>query len=497
LRLAVAETRRLFNTDRVAIYQFNSDWSGDFVVEDVGKDWLPLVGTPTEGVKDTYLEETQGGRYAKKESLRVDNIYTQGYQNCHIQLLEQFQAKAYMLAPIFKGEQLWGLLAAYQNTEPRQWDDNELRLLTQIAAQLGVVIQRAEYLQQLNLQQQQLAQAAEQEKADKERLQREALSLLKAIEPSLQGDLTVRAPLWEDELGTIADGYNTTLQTLQQLVRQVKSSAEKVRQTCSTSTTAVTQLSDKAQQQSQDLNQALKKLQQMLESIATVATDAHQVEQAVLKTDQTVEAGDLVMEETVKGISEIRETVSETAKKIKNLGESSQKIAKVVSLIDNFANQTNLLAINAAIEATRAGEYGRGFAVVADEIRTLAYQSANATTEIEGLVQEIQTETQEVTEAMELGIMRVVKGTELVNKTRQSLDAIKASTNQISDRVQRITSSTSTQTQQSQLLTKGMTDVAQIANQTSENSLKLASLLQELLVTSEKLQTSISQFKID
>jgi methyl-accepting chemotaxis protein PixJ len=369
--------------------------------------------------------------------------------------------------------------------------------LTQIAAQLGVVIQRAEYLQQLNLQQQQLAQAAEQEKADKERLQREALSLLKAIEPSLQGDLTVRAPLWEDELGTIADGYNTTLQTLQQLVRQVKSSAEKVRQTCSTSTTAVTQLSDKAQQQSQDLNQALKKLQQMLESIATVATDAHQVEQAVLKTDQTVEAGDLVMEETVKGISEIRETVSETAKKIKNLGESSQKIAKVVSLIDNFANQTNLLAINAAIEATRAGEYGRGFAVVADEIRTLAYQSANATTEIEGLVQEIQTETQEVTEAMELGIMRVVKGTELVNKTRQSLDAIKASTNQISDRVQRITSSTSTQTQQSQLLTKGMTDVAQIANQTSENSLKLASLLQELLVTSEKLQTSISQFKID
>ena len=166
-------------------------------------------------------------------------------------------------------------------------------------------------------------------------------------------------------------------------------------------------------------------------------------------------------------------------------------------MIDNFANQTNLLAINASIEATRAGEYGRGFAVVADEIRTLAYQSGNATTEIEALVQEIQAETQEVTEAMELGIMKVVQGTGLVNKTRQSLDAIKASTNQISERVQRITSSTSTQTQQSQLVTQAMTDVAQIANQTSENTFQLASLFQELLVTSEQLQTSISQFKID
>ena len=224
---------------------------------------------------------------------------------------------------------------------------------------------------------------------------------------------------------------------------------------------------------------------------------AFQVEQSVLEANQTVQAGDSVMEETVAGIAEIRETVAETAKKLKNLGESSQKIVKVVSLIDNFANQTNLLAINAAIEATRAGEYGRGFAVVADEIRTLAYQSANAGTEIERLVQEIRTETRSVTEAMELGIMRVVKGTELVNKTRQSLDEIKSATEQIRDRVQQITASTSTQTKQSQLMTKAMTEVADIANQTSESSVKIASLFEKLLVTSEQLQTSISKFKID
>ena len=496
-RLATAETRRLFKTDRVAIYQFHPDWSGDYIVEDVGQDWTPIVGTSLQKWDDTHLQENQGGRYAKNESIRIDNIYTQGFHDCHVELLEQYQAKAFMIAPIFNGEKLWGLLAAYHNKEPRSWSENELRLLNQVASQVGVVIQRRDDLQELDRQRQKLAEAAEREKTDKERLQKETLRLLRSIEPALRGDLTVTVPLWEDEIGTIADGYNTTLQTLRELVRQVKVSAEKVDRTCNTSTSAVGQLSEQAQKQSQELQQALQELQQMVDSIAQVAVNAQQVDRAVLDANRTVQAGDSIMEETVAGIGEIRETVAETAKKLKNLGESSQKIAKVVSLIDNFANQTNLLAINAAIEATRAGEYGRGFGVVADEIRTLAYQSANATNEIERLVQEIRTETQSVTEAMELGIMRVVKGTELVNKTRQSLDEIKSATKQISDRVQHITTSTSTQTKQSQLMTKAMTDVADIASQTSSNSVKIASLFEELLSTSEQLQTSISKFKID
>lgn len=497
LRLAVAETRRLFKTDRVAVYQFNPDWSGEYVVEDVGNEWIPLVGTSLQKWEDTYLQENQGGRYARNETLRVDNIYTQQYHDCHLEILEQFGAKAYMLAPIFNGEKLWGLLSVYHNQEPRTWDDNELRLLTQVASQIGVVIQRKADLHELSLQREKLLTAAEREKSDRERLQREALSLLRAVEPALEGDLTVKAPLWEDEVGTIADGYNTTLQTLRELVRQVKSSAAKVDTTCHSSTGAISELSNQARQQSQDLERALQQLQQMVESIERVTLHSHQVDQSVTVANQTIKAGDTVMQETVLGIAEIRETVSETAKKVKNLGESSQKIAKVVSLIDRFANQTNLLAINAAIEATRAGEYGKGFAVVADEIRTLAYQSANATNEIERLVAEIRTETQSVTEAMELGIMQVVKGTELVNKTRQSLDEIKLATKEISDRVEQINASTTSQTSQSQLVTKAMTDVAEVADRTSANSVKIASLFDELLATSEQLQNSISKFKID
>lgn len=228
-----------------------------------------------------------------------------------------------------------------------------------------------------------------------------------------------------------------------------------------------------------------------------VARDAQQVEQAVQVANQRVEAGDAVMERTVDGILDIRETVSETAKKIKRLGESSQKIAKVVRLIENFATQTNLLALNAAIEATRAGEYGRGFAVVADEVRSLAYQSANATSEIERLVQEIQAETQEVIETMEIGISQVVEGTNLVNETRQSLNEIAAATQQINQLVSGIRHSTASQTQQSETLSQAMQAVAIIASQTAQDSNRIAYSFQDLLATSGELEAHISRFRVD
>jgi methyl-accepting chemotaxis protein PixJ len=307
----------------------------------------------------------------------------------------------------------------------------------------------------------------------------------------------VRAPLSEDEIGTIADGYNTTIQSLRDLVRQVQGAATRVSETSSRNTAAVAKLSDQAQQQVERLERALQQLQMMVDSTQVVAADAQKVGQAVHQANNTVQAGDSLMEKTVDGILEIRETVSETAKKIKRLGEASQKISKVVSLIENFATQTNLLALNAAIEATRAGEYGKGFAVVADEVRSLAYQSASATTEIERLVQEIQTGTNEVTEAMEVGIAQVVQGSKLINETRQSLSAIVAATNEIGELVQGITQAVSAQTQQSQTLTEAMMDVSAIAHKTSESAMQISQSFEELLLTSQQLQSCVSQFKVD
>ncbi|MEZ2227740.1 MAG: PAS domain S-box protein [Microcoleus sp.] len=162
LNTAVAEVRQTLQTDRAAIYRFYPDWIGDFVVESVGEDWVKLVESGVGKIwADTYLQETQGGRFRNKESFVINDIYRAGLQPCHIELLEQFQAKAYAIAPIFSGETLWGLLAIYENATPRDWQSWEVELLEQIASQLSIAIQQSELYEQLQieLQERQLAEA--------------------------------------------------------------------------------------------------------------------------------------------------------------------------------------------------------------------------------------------------------------------------------------------------------------------------------------------------
>ena len=143
------EVRTIFQCDRVALYQFHPDWSGEFVFESVAQGWLPLVGGEPSVIKDSYLQETLGGRYSEHHSFAVHDIYQMGFHSCHVQLLEQFQAKALCVSPIFRGKKLWGLLAAYQNSAPRQWQPEEVRLLAQVGDRLGVAIQQAELVLQL------------------------------------------------------------------------------------------------------------------------------------------------------------------------------------------------------------------------------------------------------------------------------------------------------------------------------------------------------------
>jgi methyl-accepting chemotaxis protein PixJ len=169
----------------------------------------------------------------------------------------------------------------------------------------------------------------------------------------------------------------------------------------------------------------------------------------------------------------------------------------VVSLISNFATQTQLLALNASIEATRAGEYGRGFAVVADEVRSLARQSAQATTEIEELVQEIQVNTAEVFTAMEMGIQRVASGTNVVTEARRNLNEIIDSTAEISRLVVGITQATQGQIQEFQVMKQTMSEVAAIANHTSQDSKSMSNSFKELLAMAQNLQLRANQFKVE
>ncbi|NET57087.1 MAG: HAMP domain-containing protein [Symploca sp. SIO2E6] len=338
---------------------------------------------------------------------------------------------------------------------------------------------------------------AEEQRQLKEALQQRALELLMEVEPVSQGDLTIRAKVTADEIGTIADSYNATVGSLRKIVTQVQTAATQVAQTTSSNEVSVQELSQEALQQAEEIAQALEQVQEMAQSVQLIANNAQQAETAVRQASQTVEAGDVAMNRTVDGILQIQETVTETANKVKRLGESSQKISTVVNLISTFAAQTNLLALNASIEAARAGEEGRGFAVVADEVRSLAQQSAQATSEIEKLVEQIQTETNDVVATMEASTQQVVMGSSLVDETRQNLNKITAASAEISDLVEAIAQATVVQSTTSEAVSKTMTNVAIIANKTSQEADQVSSSFEELRKVALALQEDVGQFKVN
>ena len=161
-RTTTQEVRQLLQCDRLAVYRFNPDWSGEFVAESVSSGWVRLVGPDIKTVwEDTHLQDTQGGRYAKGEAFAVDNIYQVGHSLCHLDILEQFGVKAYAITPVFSGQKLWGLLAAYQNSGPRHWEDSEVSLLARIGVQFSVAVLQAEYLTQVQAQSKELARIGE------------------------------------------------------------------------------------------------------------------------------------------------------------------------------------------------------------------------------------------------------------------------------------------------------------------------------------------------
>lgn len=342
----------------------------------------------------------------------------------------------------------------------------------------------------------QQAKTAQEQKLARELLQKRALELLMEVDAVSKGDLTIRASVTEDEIGTIADSYNATITSLRKIVTQVQTAADKMATTTSTNAVSVEDLSTEALRQNEEIQDVLNQIQVMSRSIREVASNAEKAEAAAKEATETVTAGDAAMNRTVDGILTIQETVSETAKKVKQLGEASQSISKVVKLIGTFAAQTNLLALKASIEAARAGEEGRGFAVLADEVRTLAQQSAQATSEIETLVANIQTETQDVVAAMEAGSQQVAMGTKLVDETRQNLNKITAVSLQISALVEAIAQATVAQSQTSESVTQTMTDVAAIADRTSNEASQVSTSFKELLAVAEELQISAKQFKV-
>ncbi|EKQ71243.1 methyl-accepting chemotaxis protein [Leptolyngbyaceae cyanobacterium JSC-12] len=482
----VAGTRTLLRLERVVIYCFNTSSDSGVVSESVS---ASLPSALENSVSDTCIPLEIREAYRQGRITVAYDVREAGFNSAHLDLLQHLEVKSSLITPILSGGELAGLLIAHSCSSPRIWQEFEVNLLQQLSQELGLAIYRVELLEQTT-------NLATEQRQLKEELQTRALQLLQEVDPISQGDLTTRAKVTADEIGTIADSYNATVDSLRQIVLQVQAAAAEVTTSTSKSEMSVQTLAEEALRQAEEIASALEIVRTMTRTAQDVAASAEEAKAAVQQAAQTVEDGDEAMVRAVDGIQAIRSTVAETAEKVKHLGESSQKISAVVELISAFAAQTNMLALNASIEASRAGEEGRGFAVVAGEVRALARQSAEATEEIRKLVASIQAETSEVVEAMEAGTEQVAIGTQLVDETRQSLNKIMAASLQISQLVTSITEATMLQSQASETVSQTMKNVADIADQTAVEANQVSSSFGQLQKVAQALEKSIGRFKL-
>ncbi|CAN1212204.1 methyl-accepting chemotaxis protein [Tumidithrix helvetica PCC 7403] len=338
---------------------------------------------------------------------------------------------------------------------------------------------------------------AEENEQAKEDLQRQVIRLLDDVEGAARGDLTVQAEVTADVLGAVADSFNLTIQNLREIVQQVKIAARQVSEGSKENESFARSLSADALRQAEELGVTLNSVQMMTESIQRVAESAREAEQVAKLASQTALKGGEAVERTVAGILDIRETVAETTRKVKRLGESSQEISKIVGLIAQIASRTNLLALNASIEAARAGDAGRGFAIVADEVRQLADRAAKASKEIEQIVLQIQSETGNVQQAMDLGTQQVIDGTKRAEQARQSLSDIIQVSQRIDTLVRSITEDTVKQTETSRTVAQVMQSVELTAQETSQESQRVSASLQNLVGVARSLQESVERFRVD
>ncbi len=508
---AVNEVRQGLKTDRVIIYQLNPEsWDGVVIAESVAEDWPKMIGVQIDDpcFGESYVEDYQQGRVRA-----IANIYQEpslSNATCYINMLEQFGVKGNLIAPIITEGQLLGLIIAHHCESPRIWQPSEIDLFKKIAIQVGFALEQAKLLEELVgfaleqaklLEELEKAKSAAQQDTQEERQQKEALQtqlleLLSNVEGAASGDLTVRADVTAGEIGTVADFFNSIVESLRDIVTQVKKAATQVNTAIGSNEVAIRQLAEEALTQAAEITRTLDAVDQMTYSIQAVAKNAQQAAVIANNAAHTATQSGQAMDLTVKNILSLRETVGETAKKVKRLGESSQQISRVVSLINQIAVQTNLLAINAGIEAARAGEEGQGFAVVAEEVGELAVRSAAATQEIEQIVGNIQRETSEVVQAMEVGTTQVVEGTRIVEDAKRSLNQILDVSRQIDELVQSISLATTSQVETSQTVSNLMKAIVAVSQRTSDSSRLVSESLQQTVEISQELQETVGTFKV-
>ena len=340
------------------------------------------------------------------------------------------------------------------------------------------------------------SERARQIQEENERNQIAILRLLDELGDLAEGDLTVNATVSEDFTGAIADSVNFAIDQLRQLVLVINSTAARVSQSSDQTQVNAVKLAEASEHQAQEIAGVSAAINEMAVSIDQVSNNATESATVAQRSVIIAHNGAEVVQRSIEGMNVIRDQIQETSKRIKRLGESSQEIGDIVSLINDIADQTNILALNAAIQASMAGEAGRGFAVVADEVQRLAERSANATKQIETLVKTIQADTSEAVMSMESTTSEVVRGARLAKDAGEALEEVQSVSNTLADLIENISNAAQQQAASAGHISNTMNVIQDITSQTSSGTMATARSVGELSEMASALQESVSGFKL-
>jgi twitching motility protein PilJ len=331
---------------------------------------------------------------------------------------------------------------------------------------------------------------------ENKRNQEAILRLLNEMGNLADGDLTVQASVTEDVTGAIADSINFTIEELRTLVKGINSATDQVAKATQDAQSISNRLYEASQRQNKEIQQASSSVLQMAQSINEVSQSAGQSAKVAQQSLAAAEKGGQAVQNQIAGMNEIRTQIQDTSKRIKRLGESSLEIGEIVELISDITEQTNVLALNAAIQAASAGEAGRGFTVVAEEVQRLAERSGEATKQIEAIVKTIQADTQDAVAAMEKSTVGVVEGTKLSDAAGQALEEIRRVSRDLADLIGGISAQTQKQSASVTDVTRGMQGILKITEETTEGTKQTNVSIGQLTRLAAELRSSVAGFKV-
>ncbi|MCX7166071.1 MAG: methyl-accepting chemotaxis protein [Rhodocyclales bacterium] len=332
--------------------------------------------------------------------------------------------------------------------------------------------------------------------AAKDATQGAILRLMNEMGDLADGDLTVRATVSEDITGAIADSVNYTVEELAVLVRRINDAAERVTRASNAAQSTSNDLLSATEVQSAEIQNANAAVLEMATSMKTVSSSALESARVAHASLEAAQKGAAAVSNSISGMNEIRTQIQETSKRIKRLGESSQEIGEIVELISDITEQTNVLALNAAIQAASAGEAGRGFSVVAEEVQRLAERSGEATKQIAAIVKTIQTDTHDAVAAMEHSTHGVVEGAKLSDAAGRALNEISSVSQDLARLIEAISSDTQAQADIATKVADSMRDILRITGQTTVSTKETAVSIGELTELAVELKGSVSGFKV-